>query len=150
MQTRRLRHLPDGAAPWALQPGRWLLRWVLIAWVLATLAPGLSRVWAHVQGPTDEARAGWIEVCTPRGMDWVKPDGTLASQSGGEPADKSTPTLDACPHCTLAADRLLPLWPTFQWASLSPSPVGCPEQAGACPSGASFTTAHARGPPHIS
>lgn len=110
-------------APGSFRPGRWVLACVLMAWLLATLAPGLSRLLVHANGGGSPAQAGWIEVCTAHGMDWVTPDGTLASE---RPDHDPANTLDACGHCTLAVDRFTPPIPHFAWGALSPAPQPLP------------------------
>ena len=59
-------------APWLWQPRRWMLALVWALWVLATLAPGLSRLGAHARA----TRSDWVEVCTSHGMAWVRVDAT--------------------------------------------------------------------------
>lgn len=101
----RLLHTPDGLRPWA----RRLARWLLLALLLATLAPGISRA-LSAGGPPD-ARPGqqWVELCTSVGMQWVRVDqGTADGDGTPDPG-----SLDRCGHCTLAAERFAPLSPSL-------------------------------------
>ncbi len=100
-----LLHTPDGLRPWA----RRLARWLLLALLLATLAPGISRALA-AGGPPD-ARPGetWVELCTGAGVQWVRLD--LHSPADDAPPDPES--LDRCGHCTLAVERFAPLSPSL-------------------------------------
>ena len=98
----------------ARRPRRAVLVCVLVAWVLATLAPGLSRCLQHMArdaGPAapHAVQAIWGEVCGPHGMHWVRLD-TLEDPAPGQPSDPDE-SLNACAHCVLAVDRLAPLVP---------------------------------------
>ncbi len=84
---------------------RSLARGLLVAMLLALLAPSISRALAGTRGAGD-----WVEVCSAEGVQWVQ----LAAD--GEPLVPVDPlhALDHCGHCALAADRfapLLPVWP---------------------------------------
>lgn len=105
-----------GPAPWLRQPRRWLLALVWALWVLATLAPGVSRLGAHARAtPSD-----WVEVCTRDGMVWVRAD---AVDPVSDPASGLLAHLDACGHCSLALDRFTPpLPPVLAWTGLPQPP----------------------------
>lgn len=104
-------------APWLWQPGRWLLALVWALWVLATLAPGLSRLGAHARAtPSD-----WVEVCTSHGTAWVRAD---AVDPVANPVSGLLAHLDACAHCSLALDRFTPpLPPVLAWTGLPQAPL---------------------------
>jgi hypothetical protein len=100
-----LLHTPDGLRPWA----RRLARWLLLALLLATLAPGISRA-LPVEGPPDASPGEhWVELCTSVGMQWVRVD--LENPVGPDAPDPGS--LDRCGHCTLAAERFAPLSPSL-------------------------------------
>lgn len=90
--------------------------WVaLLAIWMAALAPTVSHALARAEGAAAPP-AGWIEVCTASGMQWIKLDGS-APQDGEAPA--SVPPahglLKHCPFCLLTADHLgLPPHPACQ------------------------------------
>jgi hypothetical protein len=99
-----LLHTPHGLRPWAQR----LARWLLVALLLATLAPGISRALSAVAGVPPDARPGthWVELCTSQGMQWVRVDRVPARAGSGVPDPEP---LDRCGHCTLAAERFAPL-----------------------------------------
>jgi hypothetical protein len=110
-------------APGLWQPRRWLLALVWALWVLATLAPGLSRLGAHARATP----ADWVEVCTSHGMVWARSaDAPPAIEASAEPSDPVSALLshlDACAHCALALDRFTPpLPPALGWLGLSLPP----------------------------
>lgn len=108
--------LASWPAPWLWQPRRWLLALVWALWVLATLAPGLSRLGAHARA----TRSDWVEVCTSHGMAWVRVD---AADPLTDPASGLLAHLDACAHCSLALDRFTPpLPPVLAWTGLPQPP----------------------------
>ena len=108
--------LASWPAPWLWQPRRWLLALVWALWVLATLAPGLSRLGAHARA----TRSDWVEVCTSHGMAWVRVD---AADPLTDPAAGLLAHLDACGHCSLALDRFTPpLPPVLAWVGLPQPP----------------------------
>ncbi len=80
---------------------------LLTAWLLATLAPAISRGLAAGADPVGEppARAHWVELCTDQGMQRVWADAPPA------PADSTPAHLDRCGHCLLQAERFAPLLP---------------------------------------
>lgn len=98
-----LLHTPDGLRPWAHR----LARWLLLALLLATLAPGISR--ALSAGGLHGAQPGehWVALCTSVGTQWVRVD--LGHEAGD--LDPDPGSLDRCGHCTLAAERFAPLSP---------------------------------------
>ncbi|HEX5784346.1 MAG TPA: DUF2946 family protein [Burkholderiaceae bacterium] len=113
-------------APWPWQPRRWLLVLVWALWVLATLAPGLSRLGAHARAtPSD-----WVEVCTRHGTAWVRADAVAVavvvavSNPVADPAAGLLAPLDACGHCSLALDRFTPPLPAvLAWTGLPQAPL---------------------------
>jgi hypothetical protein len=111
--------LACGPAPRLWQPRRWLLALVWALWVLATLAPGVSRLWAHARAtPSD-----WVEVCTRHGMAWVRVDAASPGLTGSDPTADLLAHLDACAHCSLALDRFTPpLPPVLAWTGLPQPP----------------------------
>lgn len=76
----------------------WLALMVL---VFGALAPTVSRLHATTQ------RAGWVEVCTSRGMEWVQ----IGASSSPEPA-KPAASMDHCGYCLLLAHS--PALPTAE------------------------------------
>ena len=90
---------------WRLQQrhAAWLILWVA---GLVALAPTLSRALAWASS------SGWVELCTPAGVRWVR---VAAGEAAGAPAVPGQPPLtDHCPLCALLGDRLGP--PPTPWA----------------------------------
>lgn len=73
------------------------VRCLLVAMLLATLAPAISRTLSSAHGVGD-----WLEVCTPNGMAW-EPLSAPVTHTGDDTR------LDHCGHCLLAAERFAPL-----------------------------------------
>jgi len=112
-------------------PHRRAATWLaLLLWVLATLAPTVSRAMAHVQGEV----APWAQVCSTTPANTTPEGGALAQH-----------LMDHCPMCALQAGHAMapppvasaalptlalsqampPLWlhapsPLFAWASAQP------------------------------
>lgn len=86
---------------------RRLSAWIAIfVMALAALAPTVSRALAReVAHP-----AGWIEVCSASGMQWVPLDAAASAVAGAPVDGQPTPRnpLDPCPFCLPGADRLGP------------------------------------------
>lgn len=99
-----------------MNTGRARRRWAgwlaLLVIGLAMLAPTVSRALAH--GPAGALRAGWIEVCTPGGVRWIQLDRDATDKESAPAA----PSLNDCPLCLLAWDRLAPP-PAFDAAALA-------------------------------
>lgn len=72
---------------------------------LAVCLPTLSRALATPAA----GQAVWLEVCSAAGMRWVSlQTGEIRSQAPLGQGDSRQPSLDACPYCLLAAERLAP------------------------------------------
>lgn len=133
-------HTANGLRPWAQR----LARWLLVALLLATLAPGMSRALSAAARPDARAGEHWVVLCTSEGMQWVAVDLTVPRDGSGVPDPEA---LDRCGHCTLAAERFAPLIPHLpvvpvlagQWAVPVLAATPCVE--------ASLRAALARGPP---
>lgn len=135
-----LLHTPDGLRPWAQR----LARWLLVALLLATLAPGISRALPALAGSSPDARPGeqWVELCTSQGMQWVRVD--LLGDGGSAPDPEA---LDRCGHCTLAAERFAPLVPDLPVLPVVAGHWSTPTFAAQPGVDAPTRTAQARGPP---
>lgn len=124
-------------------------RWaggLLVALLLATLAPGISRALGAFAGGAPDAQGGghWVELCSSEGTQWVRVD------MGPVDAGAATPdpeALDRCGHCTLAAERFAPL--LLAPPSLLSAPGAWPLPTFQAWNGAdaSVRAARARGPP---
>ena len=122
--------------------------WLLVALLLATLAPGISRALGAFAGGAPDAQGGghWVELCSSEGTQWVRVN------MGPVDAGAATPdpeALNRCGHCTLAAERFAPL--LLALPALSPAPgmwplPTFPAWAGA---DAPVRAARARGPPRL-
>lgn len=137
-----LLHTPDGLRPWA----RRLARWLLVALLLATLAPGISRALSAAAPESPGARPGahWVELCTSEGMRWVPVDLT-APRAGSDAPDPES--LDRCGHCTLAAERFAPLIPDLPVVPVLAGVWAVPVFAATPCVEAALRAALARGPP---
>ncbi|WP_302175686.1 DUF2946 family protein [uncultured Hydrogenophaga sp.] len=98
-----------GASIWT-RFGRWCRRgtgWLLLALLLASLAPSISRALAPdaLSAPGGAPGAGWVEVCGPGGVRWV----AVAEPAASTPDDPAPPAsapgawhgdaLDHCAYC---------------------------------------------------
>lgn len=110
---------------------------LLAALLLATLAPGVSRVLASgspLDGPD------WVELCTAQGMQWM----SSAQAAGDQNA------LDLCGHCTLAAERFAPLLPVMPVLAAVVRPPDLPGSRLFDPRSLAAPQPAARGPPFLS
>ena len=140
-----LLHTANGLRPWA----RRLARWLLVALLLATLAPGISRARSAAAPEAPEAsdtRSGahWVELCTSEGMQWVPVDLTVP-RAGSDVPDPDP--LDRCGHCTLAAERFAPLIPDLPVLPVFAGVWAVPVFAATPGVEAALRAALARGPP---
>jgi len=97
----------------SLLPGQRLARrlsgWLLVALMLATLAPAISRTLA---GGLPQDGRDRVELCTAEGMQWV-PLAAAAPDTSPDSSESGSSALDLCGHCTLAAERFAPLLPSL-------------------------------------
>lgn len=137
-----LLHTPHGLRPWAQR----LARWLLVALLLATLAPGISRALSAGAGAPPDVRPGehWVELCTSEGMQWVAVD-LATARAGSDAPDPEA--LDLCGHCTLAAERFAPLIPELPVVPLLAGHWVVPVSAATPGVEAPLRAALARGPP---
>lgn len=124
---------------------RRLMVWMaLLAITLAALVPTVSRALMPASG----SAAAWVEVCSATGMQWVSlQTGATTTQRPDGSGDPGAPSLDACPYCVLASERLAP----------PPHPIAGPaaqgravDPAAAAPAAAPLLArapVRARGPP---
>lgn len=117
--------------------------WALLAlWLLATLAPAISRTLDH--GKPLQQR-GWQEVCSVRGQVWVQSRGASDGQTPTDPG--LLHHLYACAYCVLGTDRGTPP-PHFDgWGRVPPVAMPCPAWAGHATHTAPVRLFLARGPP---
>ena len=136
-----LLYATDGLRPWAQR----LARWLLLALLLATLAPGISRTLSALSGGPPDARPGehWVELCTSQGMQWVRVD----LDAAGDAFAPDPESLDRCGHCTLAADRFAPLIPVLPVLPAVQGHWPVPVFVAKAGAGADVRAALARGPP---
>lgn len=123
---------------------RALTRGLLVAMLLAMLAPAISRGLASTRVVGD-----WVEVCTAQGMRWVQ----LASEGvETEPvgAGDLLHALDGCGHCALTAERFAPLLPSFPTLPSSMGTWGVPLHQAATFLPLDAPSPGARGPPLLS
>lgn len=123
-----------------------LFAWIaLLAITLAALMPTVSRALAPSRA---ELPAGWVEICSGAGMQWVSlQTGETVRTHPGDPDAPQAPLLDACAYCVLAAERPTPPTQASLFLSLpgravapgAPPAYRAPLLAGA--------TVRARGPP---
>lgn len=101
---------------------RALARGLLVAMLLAVLAPAISRTLEGLRGVGD-----WVEVCTSQGTRWVhgSREGTGERSVAPESVLKG---LDACGHCALMAERFAPLQPTWPQGPRVDGAWGVPQQ----------------------
>lgn len=123
---------------------RHLSRAVLAALLLATLAPAISRALAG--GPHGER--GWVELCTPQGMQWVETTDLVDGPSPAPTAPDQN-ALDLCGHCTLAAERFAPLLPVMPVVVAVATPWGHPDTRSFDPVSLAAPQPAARGPPFL-
>lgn len=98
LQRRRADEAARLAAVHAARHHCRLTVWVAILAMLAlALLPTISRAMAY--------GGGWTEICTPQGMQWVSADGERAAA----PPDGTSPQVDHCHFCQLAASGTAPL-----------------------------------------
>ena len=119
---------------------------LLAALLLATLAPGVSRVLASgspLDGPD------WVELCTAQGMQWMS-----SAQAAGDPSPAQAAgdqnALDLCGHCTLAAERFAPLLPVMPVLAAVVRPPDLPGSRSFDPRSLAAPRPAARGPPFLS
>ncbi len=123
-----------------------LFAWIaVLAITLAALMPTVSRSLASARA---DLPAGWVEICSGAGMQWVSlQTGEIARTHPGAPDAPQAPLLDACAYCVLAAERPAPPSQTSLVLSLpgravapgAPPVYRAPQLAGA--------PERARGPP---
>lgn len=124
---------------------RRLFAWIaLLAITLAALAPTVSRALA----PAPAAAPGWVEVCSASGMQWVSlQTGATTTQRPDGSGAPAGPSLDACPYCVLAAERLAPPpHPVAGICALGRAAEPAPAPASAMPL-AARAPVRVRGPP---
>jgi Protein of unknown function (DUF2946) len=125
---------------------RRLSGWLLAALMLATLAPAISRTLAG--GPPQDGQ-DWVELCTSRGMQWVRLADAVADPAS-DPTAPATGALDLCGHCTLAAERFAPLLPTFPVVAATSMRWSTPGYFSAATHTLAGPQPAARGPPLLS
>lgn len=120
--------------------------WLLVALLLATLAPGISRALGAFAGSPGDLRSGghWVELCSSEGTQWVRVD--MGPADGGA-ATPDPEALDRCGHCTLAAERFAPLLPALPALSVAPGVWPLPTFQAWAGADAPVRAARARGPP---
>jgi len=118
-----------------------LARGLLVAMLLALLAPAISRALAGTRGAGD-----WVEVCSAEGMQWVQLSAT------GEPLVPVDPlhALDHCGHCALTAERFAPLLPASPSVPGDPGRWAPPVHRALASYVLSAPSPGARGPPLLS
>lgn len=72
---------------------RFLLWLAMLAVAFTALAPAVSHALASASG-----RAGWVEVCTAHGTQWVAADGNLQT----DPAESLDRAMNPCTLCQLS------------------------------------------------
>ena len=75
-----------------------MLQLALLAALLMAFAPSVTR-WVASAGT--QVLAGWTELCTTEGIQWV--DTRAESPAGKSPVPDGTPMGPDCAYCTLAA-----------------------------------------------
>lgn len=139
-----LLHTARGLRPRAR---RWA-GWLLVALLLATLAPGISRALGAFAGGPGDVRAGghWVELCSSEGTQWVRVDMGPVDAGAAIPDPE---TLDRCGHCTLAAERFAPLLPSPPALSSARGVWLLPTFQAWAGADAPVHAARARGPPRL-
>lgn len=122
--------------------------WLLVALLLATLAPGISRaLGAFAEGPGDVRAGGhWVELCSSEGTQWVRVDMGPVDAGAAIPDPEA---LDRCGHCTLAGERFAPLLPSPPALSPAPGMWPLPTFRAWAGADAPVRAARARGPPRL-
>lgn len=129
--------------------GRLSMRAQAVVWVcallllLATLAPGLSRMLA---AGDPSFRQNWVEVCSSEGMQWERIDPSadgVASSPMGDLLDQ----LDACGYCTVGLDRGTPPPEFSGWGLSQAFPHARPAWADEGQRSPALLNMWARGPP---
>lgn len=123
---------------------RTLTRGLLVAMLLAVLAPGISRARASARVAGD-----WVEVCTAEGMQWVQL-GAQALPTEPDHAGDLRHALDLCGHCALAAERFAPLLRSLPALSAEGGFWAPPAFLTITPSVLNAPSPGARGPPLLS
>ena len=115
-----------------------LVRGLLVAMLLALLAPTISRALASTRGAGD-----WVEVCSAQGMQWVQ----LAAD--GEPLAPTDPqhAFDHCGHCVLTAERFAPMLPSMPVLQADTGKWAAPIYRAFTPFARTAPSPGARGPP---
>jgi hypothetical protein len=123
---------------------RALARGLLVAMLLAVLAPAISRALASTRVAGD-----WVELCTSQGMRWVQ---LSAEGTADEPvsADDLLHALDDCGHCALAAERFAPLQSALPVLPQADGAWGVPLHHAATQHALDAPSPGARGPPLLS
>lgn len=131
------RMTPHRRKPWLA----WMILW---AFMLAALAPTVSRALAATA--TTSNPVGWVEICSPDGVQWVDPV-TGEADTRQEPRGDGT-ELDRCPLCVLMGERLAapPAPIAIASATLSATVAPLALQAPS-PQPRYLLAAHPRGPP---
>jgi len=94
--------------------------WIaLVAMLAFALMPTLSRALSFAQGGSQ----GWVEVCTPQGMQWVSPQG---ESSSSPPDGVIAQHLDRCHFCQLAGTGAAPLPAAAPPLTLTPAASEAP------------------------
>lgn len=121
-----------------------LARGLLVAMLLAVLAPAISRALARTRVAGD-----WVELCTSQGMRWVQ-----LTAEGTEPeplsADDLLHALDDCGHCALTAERFAPLQSALPVLPQAVGAWGVPLHHAATQHTLDAPSPGARGPPLLS
>ncbi len=120
---------------------RALARGLLVAMLLAVLAPAISRALASTRVAGD-----WVELCTSQGMRWVQltAEGTTAEPVS---SDDLLHALDDCGHCALTAERFAPLQSALPVLPQADGTWGVPLHHAATPHALNAPSPGARGPP---
>lgn len=120
----------------------WLTWMILWAFMLAALAPAVSRTLAA----TASSPVAWVEICSPDGIQWADP-ATGDADARQEPPGDGT-ELDRCPLCVLMGERLAgpPASIAIPSATLSATVAPLALRAPS-PQPRYLLAAHPRGPP---
>lgn len=123
---------------------RALARGLLVAMLLAVLAPAVSRALSSTRVVGD-----WVELCTSQGMQWVQ---LVAEGADAEPVSDSDllHALDDCGHCALTAERFAPLQPSLPLLPQADGAWGVPQHPTATHPTLDAPSPGARGPPLLS